>query len=90
MIPILQIINAMKRRVGAQGSHRESRRVRRDMERRSEHGLGAAHRLWRVNADCNVACLCHTGCDGCTRYSAGLSVYHFTPAVGEASAGRQR
>lgn len=27
-----------------------------------EHGLGAAHRL----------CLWQTGCDGCTRYSAGL------------------
>ena len=42
----------MKRRVGTKGSHRESRRVRRDMENCSEHGLGAAHRLWRVNADC--------------------------------------
>lgn len=27
-----------------------------------EHGLGAAHRL----------CEQQTGCDGCTRYSAGL------------------
>ena len=37
--------NAMKRKVENKKNHRESQRVRRDMEVIFEHGLGVAHRL---------------------------------------------
>lgn len=77
-------VKAVKGRVGMKGSHRESRQVRRDAKERSEHGLGAAHRL--LSGEIRD----YIGCDGRTRYCAGLSMYHVTSVVAEAAAARQK
>ena len=44
-IQAVKDIKAVKRRVGEEIRHRESRQVKRDMEGFFEHGLGALHRL---------------------------------------------
>lgn len=44
-IQTVEQIKAVKRRVGEEIRHRESRQVKRDMEGFFEHGLGALHRL---------------------------------------------
>lgn len=44
-IETVEQIKAVKRRVGEEIRHRESRQVKRDMEGFFEHGLGALHRL---------------------------------------------
>lgn len=44
-IQTVEQIKAVKRRVGEEIRHRESRQVKRDMEGFFEHDLGALHRL---------------------------------------------
>lgn len=44
-IQTVEQIKAVKRRVGEEIRHRESRQVKRDMEGFFEHGLRALHRL---------------------------------------------
>ena len=68
---------AVKRRVSGQIGHREPGQVRTGTEGTAEHGLGAAHRSPLGQ-----------GCDGRTRYSARLSMSHFSSAADEALAAR--